>query len=144
VLRDGVEIGWLGELHPSLSAELGLAGSCLLFELDITPALQAPLPQLQAISRFPQVRRDLSITVPADTPLSAILSRVSVAAGSQLRDLRVFDLYQGAGIEPTRKSVALGLIFQDNTKTLKDDDADALMASVAADLAVQLDAKIRN
>ncbi len=144
VLREGVEIGWLGELHPSLSAELGLAASCMLFELDITPALQAPLPQLQAISRFPQVRRDLSITVPVDTPLSAILSRVSVAAGTQLRELRAFDLYQGAGIEPTRKSVALGLIFQDNYKTLKDDDADALMASVAADLSAQLDAKIRN
>jgi phenylalanyl-tRNA synthetase beta chain len=144
VIRDGREIGWLGELHPSLSAELGFTGSCMLFELDITPALDAPLPQLQAVSRFPQVRRDLSITVPLGTPLSAILSRVSVAAGSQLRDLRVFDLYQGPGIEPTRKSIALGLIFQDNNKTLKDDDADALMATVAADLDAQLDAKIRN
>jgi phenylalanyl-tRNA synthetase beta chain len=144
VLRDGREIGWLGELHPSLGADLGLAGSCLLFELDITPALEAPLPQLRTVSRYPQVRRDLSITVPVGTPLSAILSRVSVAAGSQLRDLRVFDLYQGPGIEPTRKSIALGLIFQDNKKTLKDDEADALMATVAADLNVQLDAKIRN
>ncbi|MEO6080674.1 MAG: phenylalanine--tRNA ligase subunit beta [Steroidobacteraceae bacterium] len=143
VLRDGKEIGWLGELHPSLAGELGLAGPCMLFELDIWPALQARLPALTAVSRFPQVRRDLSITVPADTPLSAILSRVSVAAGSQLRDLRVFDLYQGAGIEPTRKSVALGLIFQDNTRTLKDDEADALMASVAADLGAHVDAKIR-
>jgi phenylalanyl-tRNA synthetase beta chain len=143
VLRDGQEIGWLGELHPSQAATLGLTGPCMLFELDIMQALQAPLPQLAAVSRFPQVRRDLSITVPADTPLSAILSRVSVAAGSQLRDLRVFDLYQGAGIETTRKSVALGLIFQDNNRTLRDDEADALMASVAADLETQLDAKIR-
>jgi phenylalanyl-tRNA synthetase beta chain len=144
ILRDGQEIGWLGELHPSLAGTLGLTAPCMLFELDITQALQAPLPALKAVSRFPQVRRDLSITVPADTPLSAILSRVSVAAGSQLRDLRVFDLYQGAGIETTRKSVALGLIFQDNNRTLKDDEADALMASVAADLGAQLDAKIRN
>jgi phenylalanyl-tRNA synthetase beta chain len=143
VVRDGQEIGWLGELHPSRAAGLGLSGPCMLFELDLTVALQAPLPQLAPVSRFPQVRRDLSITVPADTPLSAILSRVSVAAGSQLRDLRVFDLYQGAGIEPTRKSIALGLIFQDNNRTLKDDEADALMASVAADLDARLDAKIR-
>ncbi|MEO8316178.1 MAG: phenylalanine--tRNA ligase subunit beta [Pseudomonadota bacterium] len=143
VVRDGQEIGWLGELHPSVAAGLGLSAPCMLFELDLTVALQAPLPVLAPISRFPQVRRDLSITVPADTPLSAILSRVSVAAGSQLRDLRVFDLYQGAGIEPTRKSIALGLIFQDNTKTLTDDDADGLMASVAADLGAELDARIR-
>jgi phenylalanyl-tRNA synthetase beta chain len=143
VLRDGAAVGWLGELHPSLALELGFVAPCMLFELDITPALQAPLPQLQAISRFPHVRRDLSVTVPLETPLSAILSRVSVVAGSRLRELVAFDVYQGAGIEPTRKSIAFGLIFQDNNTTLTDADADALMASVAADLAAHLNARIR-
>jgi phenylalanyl-tRNA synthetase beta chain len=142
--RDGRPIGWLGELHPSLAAELGFTAPCMLFELDIIPALHAPLPTLAAVSRFPQVRRDLSVTVPLATPLSAILSRVSVVAGSRLRDLVAFDVYQGAGIEPTRKSIAFGLIFQDNHKTLTDDEADALMASVAADLGAQLDARIRD
>jgi phenylalanyl-tRNA synthetase beta chain len=144
VLREGREIGWLGELHPQLAAELGLSAPCLLFELNISAALQAPLPQLKAISRYPQVRRDLSVTVPQETPLSAILARVSVVAGRLLRELKVFDVYQGAGIEPTRKSIAFGLILQDNSKTLTDDDADALMAAVAADLGTQLDARIRN
>ena len=144
VLREGRAIGWLGELHPSIAAERGVGAGCLLFELDITQATEASLPQVQAISRFPQVRRDLSITVPLDLPLSAVRTRVSVAAGSLLRELRVFDLYQGPGIESTRKSIALGLIFQDNNKTLKDDEADALMASVAADLSAQLGAKVRD
>jgi phenylalanyl-tRNA synthetase beta chain len=144
VVRDGVEVGWLGELHPSLRAERGIGATVLMFELDIIRAIAAPLPTLSPVSRFPQVRRDLSITVPVDTPLSAIKSRVSVAAGRLLRDLRVFDIYQGAGIESTRKSIALGLIFQDNNKTLKDDEADALMASIAADLGSQLDAKVRD
>jgi phenylalanyl-tRNA synthetase beta chain len=144
VVRDGAEVGWLGELHPSLRAERGIGAGVLLFELDITRAILAPLPLLSPVSRFPQVRRDLSITVPVDTPLSAIKTRVSVAAGSLLRDLRVFDIYQGPGIETARKSIALGLIFQDNNKTLKDDEADALMASIAADLGSQLDAKVRD
>ena len=143
IQRDGREIGWLGELHPALAAELGFDGPCLLFELDIMRALHAPLPQLQPVSRYPQVRRDLAMTVPVETPLSAILNRASVAAGSLLRDLKVFDIYQGAGIEPTRKSIALGLIFQDNNRTLKDDEADALVASVAADLGAELDARLR-
>jgi phenylalanyl-tRNA synthetase beta chain len=102
------------------------------------------LPVVQAVSRFPQVRRDLAVTVPAATPLSAVLSHASVAAGELLTDLRVFDIYQGAGIEPTRKSVALGLIFQDKNKTLTDADADALMASVAARLGEMLDARVRS
>jgi phenylalanyl-tRNA synthetase beta chain len=144
VLREGRAIGWLGELHPSLAAERGVGAACLLFELDITQATEASLPEVMAVSRFPQVRRDLSITVPLDVPLSAVRTRVSVAAGSLLRDLRVFDLYQGPGIESTRKSIALGLIFQDNNKTLKDDEADALMASVAADLSAHLGAKVRD
>jgi phenylalanyl-tRNA synthetase beta chain len=144
IFRDGAEIGWVGELHPSLAADTGLSDPCLLFELDITKALATPLPQFQPVSRFPQVRRDLSVTVPESTPLSAILNRASVAAGSLLRDLRVFDLYQGPGIEPTRKSIALGLIFQDNNRTLTDDEADALMAAVAADLTSALDARIRD
>ena len=143
VLRGGRAVGWLGELHPSIAAERGMSG-CLLFELDITPAIEAEPPRVVPISRFPQVRRDLSITVPESTPLSAVRTRVSVAAGSLLRELRVFDIYQGPGIETTRKSIALGLIFQDNNKTLKDDEADALMASVAADLSTQLGAKVRD
>jgi phenylalanyl-tRNA synthetase beta chain len=143
VLRDGEPIGWLGELHPSLAADSGFSAPCMLFELDISRALQASLPQFQAISRYPQVRRDLSITVPLATPLSAILNRVSVAAGNRLRELVAFDVYQGPGIEPTRKSIAFGLIFQDNNTTLTDAEADALMASVAADLGAQLDARIR-
>jgi phenylalanyl-tRNA synthetase beta chain len=144
ITRDGTAVGWLGELHPSIAAELGLAGACLLFELDITPAIIAPLPTPQSVSRFPQVRRDLAVTVPLATPLSAIRSRVSVAAGSLLRDLVVFDVYQGPGIESTRKSIALGLIFQDNNRTLKDEEADALMAVVASDLGATLDAKVRD
>lgn len=143
VMRDGQAVGWLGELHPLQALELGFAAPCMLFELDITPALQAPLPQLQAVSRYPHVRRDLSVTVPLETPLSAILSRVSVVAGSRLRELVAFDVYQGPGIEPTRKSIAFGLIFQDNNTTLTDADADALMAAVAADLGAQVNARIR-
>ena len=143
VHRDDKPIGWLGELHPSLAAELGFTTPCMLFELDISTGLQAPLPQLAPVSRFPQVRRDLSITVPLETPLSAILSRVTVAAGSRLREFVAFDVYQGPGIEPTRKSIAFGLIFQDNDATLTDQEADALMASVATDLGAHLDARIR-
>lgn len=143
IRRDGREVGRVGELHPRIAAELGFTAPVMLFELDIIPALEAPLPVVQAISRFPQVRRDLAVTVPVATPLSAILTHASVAAGELLQDLRVFDIYQGAGIEPTRKSVALGLIFQDKSKTLTDGDADALMAAVARELGVKLDARVR-
>jgi phenylalanyl-tRNA synthetase beta chain len=144
ICRDGQEVGWIGELHPQLAAELGFPHACLLFELDLTHALHAPLPAPAPVSRFPHLRRDLAVTVPAQTPISAIVTHARVAAGELLTDLTVFDIYQGAGIESTRKSVALGLIFQDKNKTLTDADADALMASVAARLSAMLDARVRS
>jgi phenylalanyl-tRNA synthetase beta chain len=138
------EVGALGELHPALSRELGFTAAPLLFELDLNILLQRLVPQAEAVSKFPQVRRDLAVTVPVDTPFGALRDRVTVAAGPLLRELRAFDVYQGPGIESGRKSIAFGLIFQDNNRTLKDEEADALMARIAADLQANLDAKLRD
>ena len=144
ISRAGTVIGWVGELHPSLVRELDLPSGPLLFELDLAEATRLVLPNAAAVSRFPQVRRDLSVTLPESTPLRALKDRATVAAGSLLRELRVFDVYQGPGIESGRKSIAFGLIFQDNTRTLKDDEADRLVAGIAADLLKNLDAKLRD
>jgi phenylalanyl-tRNA synthetase beta chain len=143
ILRADEPIGWLGELHPELVRELHFTYAPILFEVDVERATAGTLTNVILPSRFPQVRRDISFTLPLGTPLSAVRERVSVGSISLLRDLRVFDLYQGPGIESGRKSVALGLIFQDNNRTLTDEEADRIVASVAADLQTTLDAKIR-
>jgi len=75
--------------------------------------------------------------------LSSLTERVTFTASSLLRDLRVFDVYRGPGVEAGRKSVALGLIFQDISRTLTEDDVAGIMAAVVADLRVSLNAKIR-
>jgi phenylalanyl-tRNA synthetase beta chain len=114
----------------------------VLFELDIE-ALGVVRPQFTDISRFPAVRRDLALVVDEGVPLSALSERVRSTASSLLRHIRVFDVYRGPGVETGRKSVALGLIFQDITRTLTDDDADRAVASIVAELRVSLNAKIR-
>ena len=76
-------------------------------------------------------------------PLRALRERVTLAASSLLRGFRVFDVYRGPGVETGRKSVALGLIFQDISRTLTDDDADRAVASIVAELRASLNAKIR-
>lgn len=143
ISRDGQAVGWVGELHPAIVRELDLPVAPLLFELVLAPATRLRIPGGSAVSRFPQVRRDLSVTLPESTPLRALSERVTVAAGSLLRDLRIFDIYQGPGIESGRKSIAFGLIFQDNKRTLTDEDADRLMAGITAELRGSLDAKVR-
>jgi phenylalanyl-tRNA synthetase beta chain len=115
----------------------------VLFELDADTALAAGRVTYREISRFPQVRRDLAVVVDEEVTLSTLSERVTLAASSLLRDLRVFDVYRGPGLEPGRKSVALGLIFQDISRTLTDEDVERLMASVVADLRKNLNARIR-
>jgi phenylalanyl-tRNA synthetase beta chain len=142
ILRQGREVGWLGELHPSLVKELDFTHAPVLFELEID-ALGVEKPQYREISRFPQVRRDLAVVVDETVALSALAERVVLTASSLLCDLRIFDVYRGQGIEAGRKSVALGLIFQDISRTLTDEDVERLIASIVADLRVNLNARIR-
>ncbi len=143
LLRKGRPVGWLGELHPSLVKALEFTYPPVLFELDIEAALAVERPAYREVSRFPQVRRDLAVVVDESVALSSLTERVTFTASSLLRDLRVFDVYRGPGVEAGRKSVALGLIFQDISRTLTEDDVAGLMAAVVADLRVSLNAKIR-
>ena len=142
IMRDQRAVGWIGELHPELVRALDLTYAPMLFELEFA-ALQRRRAPFQAPSRFPEVRRDLAIVVDESVPFSRIHERVTLAASSLLRDLRVFDEYRGAGVEPGRKSVAIGLIFQDDSRTLADDEADRLVTAIRAELAASLGAKIR-
>jgi len=143
VLRRNQPVGWLGELHPNLVRSMDFTYAPVLFELDIEPALAVGRVTYREISRLPQVRRDLAVVIDEEVTLSSLAERVTLAASSLLRDLRVFDVYRGPGLEPGRKSVALGLIFQDISRTLTDEDIERLMASVVADLREKLNARIR-
>lgn len=166
ILRDGREVGFVGELHPTLVRELDFTYSPVLFELDLggtvsatapgqartqqkgiitafAAALAVEKPQHREISRFPQVRRDIAVVVAESVALSALTERVVFTASTLLQSLRVFDVYRGPGVETGRKSVALGLIFQDISRTLTDDDVERLMAAIVEDLRESLNAKIR-
>jgi phenylalanyl-tRNA synthetase beta chain len=143
ISRAGVGLGFIGELHPSLVRALDLTYAPILFELDYSATFRANLAQFREVSRFPQIRRDISFTVPVDVAFAALGERVSVAAGSLLKQLNAFDVYQGKGVEIGRKSIALGLILQDLSRTLTDEDADRVVQNVLQDLRSNLDAQIR-
>ncbi len=142
LMRGDQPVGWLGALHPSFVRAFEFVHAPILFELDWA-ALALDRPRYREISRQPQVRRDIAFVVDEAVPLSRLLERVTLVASSLLRDLRVFDIYQGRGIEPGRKSIALGLIFQEFSRTLTDDDVARLVAAVVADLRESFNASIR-
>ena len=144
IFRDDVAVGWLGQLHPDLARRLGLTYGPYLFELESEGALGAEIPGFLEISRFPAIRRDLAVVVDESVPLAQLKENVSVTARGLLRELKVFDIYRGPKVEPTRKSIALGLILQENSRTLTDQEADAVVTAVKERLASEFGATIRD
>lgn len=144
VLRDGVHVGWIGELHPRLLRALDIDQPVVAFELD-AEALQArPLPRLAPLSKFPSVRRDLAIVAPEAVEWAALEATVRAAAGPLLSGIRLFDRYAGKGVESGFRSLAMGLIVQENSRTLTDRDVDAVVADVVAALGREHGAALRS
>ena len=144
VLRGDRAIGWIGRLHPELERRLELTYSALVFEIEIESGLAARVPQHREISRFPAVRRDLAVVVDEPVTVQSLLDCVRLNAGALLVDLFVFDIYRGSGIPTGRKSVAIGLNLQDISRTLTDEETDAVVARVVADLEREWGATIRD
>jgi phenylalanyl-tRNA synthetase beta chain len=144
IYRNAMPIGWVGEMHPQIAKALNFATTAFLFELDIASAFICNKLKYKTISKFPSVRRDLAIVVDESVPLAVLQENVTVSASGLLSELRVFDVYRGPNIETGRKSVALGLILQDSSRTLTDVDADAVVTAVAARLRDVLSATIRD
>ena len=138
-----VRLGWIGQLHPRLAKALDLDVEVVGFELDLEPLERRALPRAAALSRFPAVRRDLAFVVAESVDWAALADSIRAAAGPVLRDLVLFDRYQGPGVESGCKSLAIGLILQDNTRTLTDQDADALVERVVAGTGRDHGARIR-
>lgn len=142
--RDGERIGWIGELHPRLLRELDLDHRVVAFEADLAMLQRRSIPLARPLSKFPSVRRDLAFVVDDAVPWVAIEDSVRQAAGPALRGLRLFDRYAGKGVESGCKSLAMGLILQEDSRTLTDREVDDLVARVVATLQGDHGAAIRS
>jgi phenylalanyl-tRNA synthetase beta chain len=143
VWRDGTRLGWIGHLHPGLLKALDLDADVAGFELDLEPLAMRAIPQGTELSRFPLVRRDLALVVPESTPWAMLEASLKHTLGALLRELRLFDVYRGAGLEVDTKSLAMGLILQDVSRTLTDHDADRAVADAVVALQRDCGARLR-
>ncbi|HDS1004210.1 TPA: phenylalanine--tRNA ligase subunit beta, partial [Stenotrophomonas maltophilia] len=143
VFRDGVAIGWIGQIHPRLARAIEIEADVYAFELDLEPLTARRLPRAGELSRFPAVRRDLAFLVPEQVAWADLAATVRQAAGPLLRDLNLFDRYVGQGVEPGFKSLAMGLILQDKSRTLTDRDVDAVVAEAVTAIEREHHARIR-
>ena len=143
VYRDNQKVGWIGQLHPRLQRALDLDAEVIAFEVDLAPLSARALPRAGDLSRYPSVRRDLAFVVADTVPWAQIAATARTAAGPLLRDVQLFDRYVGQGVESGQKSLAMGLILQDNSRTLTDADVAQVVAQVVAAIGDAHGAKVR-
>ena len=143
ILLDGKAAGLIGGLHPRLLKALDLDCDIYVFELDLAALSTGQVPRARALSRFPSLRRDIAVVLPVEVSYAAVEACVRGALGQQLAEVVVFDQYLGANLGSGAKSLAIGLILQDDSRTLTDEDADTSMAQALAALERGCQARLR-
>ncbi|MCE5981773.1 phenylalanine--tRNA ligase subunit beta [Pseudomonas sp. LF19] len=141
--RDGREVGYLGAIHPELAKTLGLDRPVYVFELVLGEVADGRLPKFSELSKFPEVRRDLALVAGRDVASSSVLEVIRDNAGEWLTDLRLFDVYQGKGIDPDRKSLAVGLTWQHPSRTLNDEEVNTATQNILTSLEQRLNTTLR-
>ncbi len=144
ILLDGEVVGVVGALHPEVRKQLDIPRPVFVFELTQAAVASARLPRFSGtVSRFPEVKRDMAIVVDREIAVAAIGQEITAAAGDCLKDLKVFDVYMGEGIDPKRKSLAFSLTFQHPSRTLTEEEINTSMAQVLARLEEQFNVALR-
>ena len=142
IMHRGERIGILGTLHPALASEFKLPGA-VLFELRLESVNTGTLPKFKALSRFPAVRRDLSIMLPEALSASTVRDCVEQAGVGVLENVELFDVYVGEGIDSGMKSISLALTFQSQSRTLDDAEVNTALSAVLDSLTKGLGVALR-
>jgi len=145
VSMNGVELGYMGQVHPLTAKNFGLDGEVYCAEIDLTKlfALRLPDPTYTPLPKYPTVSRDLALICAEEVTVAQAEEVISAAAGKLLRGIRLFDIYRGTGVPEGKKSMAFSLELRADDRTLTDADSEAVVTKVLAALKEKLDAVLR-
>jgi len=143
---DGVNIGRAGQVKEDILYENKFREKAYIFEIDINALLRLMAPRLQyiKISRYPVVKRDLSITVKSDTPESKIEAIIKSGAARLVKSLDLYDLYCGGQVPAGCKSLTYSIVFQSDSRTLSDEDINREMSDIVQKLKGGINAELRS
>ncbi|MFO7582150.1 phenylalanine--tRNA ligase subunit beta [Guyparkeria sp.] len=122
VLIDGEPVGEIGALHPDTLKAFDLKGPVFVCRLALDGISQRPLAQSRPLSKFPQIRRDLALVTPVSMPFAELAVIIRGAGGPYLQSIEPFDRYVGEGVAEGQQSLAVKLVFQNEERTLTDDE----------------------
>ena len=131
VLLDGEVVGLIGQLHPAEQKQAGVKETYVA-ELNLLAILNAQVEELvyTAVPRFPSITRDIALELDRTTAAGEIVSIIKGAGTKLLKDVKVFDVYEGEKMTPGKKSVAFSLTYFDPERTLTDEEVVAAHSKV--------------
>ena len=132
VMLYGQPVGVLGELHPRWVEKYSLGQAPMVFELELAALLMAPRSEYTEVSRLPTVTRDLALVVLQTQAASTVRNALLAAAPVLVRDIILFDVYQGKGLSENQKSLAFHIVMQDTQRTLEDAEIEDVVAKLLA------------
>ena len=145
VTIDGMDVGYLGQVHPLVAKNYGIDVDVYCAEISFTKLLQCQLPDATYIPlpKYPSVTRDLSLICDEAVTVAQTEDVISAAAGKLLRSVKLFDIYRGVGVPEGKKSMAFSLELRADDRTLTDTDSESVVTKVLSALKEKLDAILR-
>ena len=142
---NGVELGYMGQVHPLVAKNYGFDGEVYCAEINFTKAFQLRLPEptFTPLPKYPAVSRDLALICDEEITVAQVEDVIVAAAGKLLRQVKLFDVYRGVGVPEGKKSLAFSLELRADDRTLTDADSEAVTAKVLSALAEKLNAVLR-
>ena len=144
ILVDGKCVGRIGAVHPSVRKVMGIPANTVVAEVLQSVVNEVAMPAYDDISKYPETRRDLALVADKSAASAEVLSTIRKAAGSLLTKLDLFDVYEGAGLAEGKKSLAIGLTFQDQSRTLDESEVSSAVDQVLDSLKEKLGIELRS
>lgn len=145
VYVNGQEVGTLGQIHPLVAANYGVDAELYYADLkfDALFASRGADPEYQPLPKFPAVTRDIAVLVDKAVTVGAMESSIQAAAKGLLKDVTLFDIYEGAKLPTGKKSVAFNLVLRADDRSLTAQEADDEVNLVLERLKKDFDAMLR-
>jgi len=129
---DHEEIGFLGEISPQILEELKIEEKATVFDIDFEKLQQLSSEETiyRPISKFPSAIRDIAVLVPLEVRVEEVLNKIETAGGILVKDVDLFDIYEGEELPEGKKNLAFHIIYQAKDRTLSSKEIDELQNKI--------------
>jgi len=143
IFKGKKQLGYLGSLNPFVIEKLDLKQKVHFFEFSFSSLKFSDFKKFRSFSNFPLAQRDLSFVIDNHISSNDVLEFIKQKSGKELKDIKIFDFYEGKGIPKGKKSLAFSIFWQANDRTMTDLEIDKIVEKIVGFLSDKLDAKIR-